>query len=538
MQLRELVGMPDLKLDVAAARTALDVALTGVFTTDLLLPGRYLEGGELVLSSLMWRRTADDSEIFVRHLINHRVAALAAGTEPGPVPSDLVDACRRHALPLLTVVPEVSFGTITERVLTGLRPSATESDRASVRWRRMVSAVAAGEGAAQLLTETATDIGVPCTLITSTGRVLAGPSPDPETIDRLATGYLGAARLPHVVRGVARARPAWTVVGVGSQGRRIAGWFLAVPSDELSPAARAALGDLADAVDLERARLEQGVRVERRLADRLLTLLDEGSASAPELDVALHASGLPASTPVVVVSATRPAVGPAWPGDSTRDPNRTGARQDEETEVLRAVLEDVLLHVVKAPVVAAGPDGEVVAFMAAGNDDLTALVDSIRQAAGQLARGLARERLCLGVSGLGFGARGTANGSMRGLTEEARQARRVAERSTTPVSVTTRDEVDSHVVLLAGLPDSVRAGYHQRLLGPLLDYDARHRTELMQTLECFLAHSGSWSVAAQKLHLHVNTLRYRVGRIEQLTGRDLNRLEHQVDLFLALRARG
>jgi sugar diacid utilization regulator len=38
--------------------------------------------------------------------------------------------------------------------------------------------------------------------------------------------------------------------------------------------------------------------------------------------------------------------------------------------------------------------------------------------------------------------------------------------------------------------------------------------------------------------VHVNTLRYRVGRIEQLTGRTLTRLEHQVDLFLALRARG
>ena len=40
---------------------------------------------------------------------------------------------------------------------------------------------------------------------------------------------------------------------------------------------------------------------------------------------------------------------------------------------------------------------------------------------------------------------------------------------------------------------------------------------------------------ADMLHLHVNTLRYRVGRIEQLTGRDLARLEDKLDFFLALR---
>jgi DNA-binding PucR family transcriptional regulator len=175
----------------------------------------------------------------------------------------------------------------------------------------------------------------------------------------------------------------------------------------------------------------------------------------------------------------------------------------------------------------------VVAFLAADPGDANAagrLTAAVRQSAGRMARTPARERLCVGVSG--------PASSLRALTEEARQARRVAECSPARVAVLTRDEVDSHVVLLAGLPGSLRTGYHRRLLTPVVEYDARHRTELLQTLECFLEHSGSWSVAAQKLHVHVNTLRYRVGRIEQLTGRTLTRLEHQVDLFLALRARG
>jgi DNA-binding PucR family transcriptional regulator len=38
------------------------------------------------------------------------------------------------------------------------------------------------------------------------------------------------------------------------------------------------------------------------------------------------------------------------------------------------------------------------------------------------------------------------------------------------------------------------------------------------------------------MHLHVNTVRYRIGRVEQLSGRDLARIEDRVDLFLALRS--
>ena len=91
---------------------------------------------------------------------------------------------------------------------------------------------------------------------------------------------------------------------------------------------------------------------------------------------------------------------------------------------------------------------------------------------------------------------------------------------------------------LGMLPNEVLLGFEDftaRLLDPLRDYDRRHRAELIPTLEAFLDSDGSWTRCANRLHLHVNTLRYRVGRIEQLTGRDLSRLEDKLDFFLALR---
>jgi DNA-binding PucR family transcriptional regulator len=96
-------------------------------------------------------------------------------------------------------------------------------------------------------------------------------------------------------------------------------------------------------------------------------------------------------------------------------------------------------------------------------------------------------------------------------------------------------EVDSHERLLASVPTPVLRSFTERLLGPLADYDARHNAELLPTLRSFLACDGSWSACASRMYVHVNTVRYRIGRIEALTGRDLSALADRVDFFLALR---
>ena len=89
---------------------------------------------------------------------------------------------------------------------------------------------------------------------------------------------------------------------------------------------------------------------------------------------------------------------------------------------------------------------------------------------------------------------------------------------------------------LGAVPGGARSSFRARLLGPLEEYDGDGRAELVHTLEVFLACSGSWRRSATRLHVHVNTLRYRIRRIEDLTGRDLGTLEDRVDFFLALRA--
>src|SRR5712691_2745941 len=116
--LRGLAEAADLRLRVLVGEDALDRPVDGVFTTDLLDPRRYLTGGEIVLTGLMWRRAPADSESFVAAVTAAGAVALAAGDAAlGSVPGDLVTACQRHGLPLFEVPVDVSFAAITEQVL-------------------------------------------------------------------------------------------------------------------------------------------------------------------------------------------------------------------------------------------------------------------------------------------------------------------------------------------------------------------------------------------------------------------------------------
>jgi DNA-binding PucR family transcriptional regulator len=60
------------------------------------------------------------------------------------------------------------------------------------------------------------------------------------------------------------------------------------------------------------------------------------------------------------------------------------------------------------------------------------------------------------------------------------------------------------------VPDDVRRAFAERALGPVLAHDARAGTGLLPALQAFLDCDGSWTRAAARLHLHVNSVRYRI----------------------------
>jgi purine catabolism regulator len=74
------------------------------------------------------------------------------------------------------------------------------------------------------------------------------------------------------------------------------------------------------------------------------------------------------------------------------------------------------------------------------------------------------------------------------------------------------------------------------VLGALLEYDASHDARLTDSLRVFLEENRSWQRAAARLHIHKQTLVYRMGRVADLTGRALDSTHGVAELWLALRA--
>ena len=78
--------------------------------------------------------------------------------------------------------------------------------------------------------------------------------------------------------------------------------------------------------------------------------------------------------------------------------------------------------------------------------------------------------------------------------------------------------------------------YHETL-GPLLDADNRGNQALLETLEGFFRCNGNLSETARVMHLHRNSLLYRLSRIEELLGRSLEDAELRLSLQIALKIR-
>ncbi|MFC5147144.1 PucR family transcriptional regulator [Streptomyces aureoversilis] len=560
MRLRALLETEALGLRLLGGEDELDRTVRGVMTTDLRDPSRYLSGGELVLTGLAWRREPEDSERFVRILTGAGVAGLAAGeAEMASIPDDLIRACARHRLPLFSVNENVSFASITEHVVRQVS-SERAGDLAAVvdRHRRLMTSGPAGGGPEVVLDLLGSDLDLRAWVLSPTGRPIAGSSlagagPElPAAVSAALAGeHLAASRTgrrgPH---RVTVAGDTYSLFPISHSSRALAArdvretvlsdWLLAVEADagDWSPERLDLLDGVTQLIAVERDRRDAARTVRRRLAQEVLELVQAGAAPAE------IAARLRVAAPVLL-----PGLGtaPHWQVVVARVEWEDGEIQGGP--VAQALLEEMLV----APE-ATGPEPSDRIAVAHMGDEAVALVplpavptgaeggeedripglhaDRILAAVREpLSRGLDDDgRLTLGVSAAVHSAEG-----LRGALEEARHARRVAAARPGRVCAAGHQELASHVLLLPFVPDDVRRAFTARLLDPLRDYDRRHRAELIPTLEAFLDCDGSWTRCATRLHLHVNTLRYRVGRIEQLTGRDLSRLEDKLDFFLALR---
>ncbi|GAA0654703.1 PucR family transcriptional regulator [Kitasatospora atroaurantiaca] len=487
----DLLELDDLHIGLAwGTAPLLGRQVTGVTSTDLQDPARYLQPGELVLTGLVWWQPDESSAAlrFATSLRSAGVAALLAGEGThGAVPESLVEACRMHGIPLLSVPAGTSFRAVTDRVylrLWGDLQARSEGVAAipDAARHELLTLLHTGAPLGEVLALAVARLGVPdCSMVTAAGRVLASSAP----------GRTGTRE------GIA----------VGPQdGSPFDGWLLR-PHTEPELSASAVLHGLAELLAPLATRARATASAQRQTAAHLVELLAQ---DGPGLADAMAACGLPSGRPLVPVTA-----------------RIDGAAEPRAASWAATALAEAL-HGVGAPFAAATDGhGGATALVAAPAAAVTA---GLRAAWPALQAELTgRRRLRAGVGP----STAPASGPLRGALVQASYTLSAAADSTDR-TVGSSGELGSLAALLRGIPAEVTAAFHDRLLAPLAHHDRENGVSLLGTLGTFLDHDGSWARTAEALHIHVNTVHYRIRRIEELTGRSLGRLEDRLDLRAAL----
>lgn len=116
----------------------------------------------------------------------------------------------------------------------------------------------------------------------------------------------------------------------------------------------------------------------------------------------------------------------------------------------------------------------------------------------------------------------------------ARQQARTALAAATPGSTEVVRFAQRPLAVLLASSREQAEGLVTAVLAPVLAMAEEDRAVMVDTARAWLAAGGSTSTAARDLHVHRNTVRYRIRRLEEITGRDLARPIDAAELYVAL----
>ena len=532
LTVRDLVT--ELKLPVRAGEDGLDLPVRWVHISELPDPTPWLSGGELLLTTGMQLKTAESQRNFVERLAEHHLAGLGIGTgfRHESVPESLIEIAAARAFPVIEVPYEVPFIAITEAAFTRLvNEQYAVLRRAIAAHERLERIVLSQRGLDALAAALASLIGGAVMVMGARGERLV------RRTFRRSLPDTALADVSRELRERATRREALPFVpSYGMDGNR--GLALPVSADGGTRAGQAtpeawlvALKDTGPLSDFDRLTLRQAVTIvalellrdrvagetERRLAGDVLRGMASGELGGTELSRRLEPFGLDRNVASIVAA-------PASARDGLR-PIRATLAGTLRDEALPAVVAEV------PPLACA-----LVAGMAEGE-----LVGLASRLAARLQEDLqGHTRVAVG--------RTVASGQARRSFHEAKCALEAAsfsldgdERRTNgagaAASVASYRDLGSFQLLLSLQDDEALRLFCDSILGPIEASEGHYGGELMRSLEAFIECNGQWERAARRLYCHRHTLRYRIRRIESLTGRSLHSARDRIEFWLALRGR-
>ncbi|MFG1696608.1 PucR family transcriptional regulator ligand-binding domain-containing protein [Nonomuraea sp. NPDC049309] len=503
----------------------LDAPVRWVAVSELSDPTPYLEGGELLLTTGL--RMDGDLSGYVARLVRRGVSGLGfgVGVSHEETPPGLIEAAEEAGLPLLEVPREMPFIAIGKAVSELLAAEQYEEiSRAFAAQGRLTRAALRQEGMVAVIDRLAKEVGGWAALLDESGEVRHAtpgarteavaaelsrrrgrpfePSPPPGAGSGAHPGRAGETRPDS--RGPA-----------GGTGRPDARPEMRKPAGEAPMPASLALSAPGEHIVVQP--LGGGGR------PRGFFAVGAGHAFSPVTHTVINAAGSLLTLSMEQGRAQRAAE------RSLRAAVLELLLAGEE-ERARAVLGRLGGRLPGAPVVAlaAGPEAldalEPVAFAAlTGVPDVVALVPE--QDAEEVAL---RAGAPVGVS------LPTGYDSLRDALDQARRALEAAG-DTRRGPVVRFGELAGQG-LLALLDPAAAHAFSTAVLAPLNAYGSR--ADLVESLRAYLESNGHWDAAAQRLGVHRHTLRYRMRRVAELLGRDLDDPGVRAELWLALEAAG
>ncbi|MDX6630624.1 MAG: hypothetical protein QOH00_2870 [Gaiellales bacterium] len=491
LSVRELVAEPSLGLRLIAGVASDGARIRSAHTCDLDHPRPYVLEGQLILTNGLWsERVSPVAWADEVRLAGATAIGFGLGPQHSTVPLELVHWCNGVGVPLLEVSEDLSFSLVAQHVQASIKEADGSTLRQQlVRTRRMLLRLSEGGGYESLLDLIVRETGHTAAFVGPGGHILAATHPDwPDRSDaqRAAAAALCGA-LPYALSAEVSA------FGVPTR-RPVSTLLVASPFRALDEDVRMVLEQVAAYAAFEDARRRALDAAAQALTEELVrgVMADEVGESAFASRV--RALGLDATRPLVPVAT-----------DLTLDVLRYAAEAYELRYAIAELTESRLLLVCDPP---------------AGF--LRALAEAATTVGGEP------------IAGCGSPARDAS--SLRRSVAEAQMALRIARTQPADDRVVQGTRIGSHAQLLQMLEPATVAAYRDAVLRPLQDWDREHSSELLITLRSFLESAGQWRETARKLHIHHNSLRYRLGRVEQLTGRSLSCTADRVDLYLALAA--
>jgi purine catabolism regulator len=526
LALRDL--LTDLDVRLVAGDSGVDNAVRWVHISEIVDPTPWLSGGELLLTTGLQLEHAATQRDYVARLARHGLSGLGLGTgfAHETVPAAMMEAADELGFPLFQVPYEVPFIAVTEKAFTHLvNENYAVLQRALSAHERLERIVLSERGLDGVAGALASLIGGPAIVFDARGEVLARRAARTPLEERAvkaladelserarAGGRRGFAPGGELAgRGLALPVPRTPQGnGAGGDGEVPQAWLVAAKDGgPLTEFDRLTLHQAVTVVALELLRRRVADDTERRLAGDVVSAMVSGELEGAELARRLAPFGLRDRAAVVVFTPPR---------------------------ALKAATEEALVRALReeAPLGLAAGTGKFSCALVAsprggGDEELFALAERLR----------ARVSADVGEDLPAGAGRMVPVGELRRAFHEGRcalEARGLSDDGTRASLATYRD-LGSFQLLLSLQDDEALRLFCDSILEPIEEGEGAYGGELMRSLETFIECNGQWERAARQLYCHRHTLRYRIRRVEELTGRSLDSARDRIDFWLALRGR-